>query len=351
MKRIFFLCFFIGCLYALECTNSQSLFGFGTLTGLTPVSSSGRRGTLFKSLKKGVIVGLKFYVGTGDSVMGSFSGGIHNNAYTLLSETVNFPYVSSVGWQTAQLKKPYVISSSTEYVVLVNVLGNKKINWKKNSVFYKNFLFMIDTFSYSAGGYPFTSGVLTAINGVNLQGSPSLNSNKYYKDILFIPTSSVFSTSTPTGSHITFNNPGDRELGMVFHTIVSGYIYAIRFYKSSTDTVSATDHKGRIWDEASQNLLAVVSFSLVVSNGWNEQLLLTPLQVTAGTKYIVTVNSKDGSYAENSAYAYTSDDGNIIAEGTRYATSFDAFPELKTDTSNHYRDIVFSPCTTSKNKN
>ena len=166
---------------------------------------------------------------------------------------------------------------------------------------------------------------------------------------MFIPTSSVFTTTSNSATAITFGSPPDRELGMVFRTIVSGYIYAIRFYKSTTD--NAPTHTGRIWDVVSQNLLAVVSFSSVVSNGWNEQLLLTPLQVTAGTKYVVTVNSQDGSFAETSAYEYSSDDGNIIAEATLFTNTIGVFPAQTNGLRNHYRDIVFSPCTpTSKKK-
>src|SRR5262249_45119536 len=95
---------------------------------------------------------------------------------------------------------------------------------------------------------------------------------------------SLFTTQTPA-----LPNASDGvayELGMRFQLANPGQITAIRYWRSSSDLGT---HTGTIWSATGSKLASVV-FSGETASGWQQQALATPLQVSANTTYVVSVN-------------------------------------------------------------
>jgi RHS repeat-associated protein len=103
-------------------------------------------------------------------------------------------------------------------------------------------------------------------------------------------SSTIYTIQTPSGS-----GTGASERGTSFHSSQSGYITALRFYKSDT----ATSHTMRLWGT---DPLAPALATLTISNesvgGWQEADLPVSVPITAGTVYRV-------SYSAGSTYAKT----------------------------------------------
>jgi hypothetical protein len=130
------------------------------------------------------------------------------------------------------------------------------------------------------------------------------------------------------------------ELGMKFRTQRAGNLLAIRFYKSPGE---AGTHTGRIWS-ANGSLLASVTFVGETASGWQQQSLLSPLHVLAGTTYVVSVNAV--TYYPFSAgglgNSIVNGDVSSVADGNNgvYAAS-GIFPASSYQSANYFRDIVF----------
>ena len=131
MKILFIvLCFllFLGFTYSLDCSNAQTFYGYNLISpaGLTIATPrSGKRGTRFSSAVDGVIVGIKFYLGGGDGLSGTFTGAIYDTSATnQLSSTITFTGAAPVGWQIGYFSQPFTVTAGTPYVVLVDVFGN-----------------------------------------------------------------------------------------------------------------------------------------------------------------------------------------------------------------------------------
>jgi hypothetical protein len=173
-----------------------------------------------------------------------------------------------------------------------------------------------------------------------LGGSENILSNPTNVITVTAPTQTFFaSTATPTNLNNIDNGGDDYELGMRFTTIAVGQIRAIRYYKSPSETGS---HVGRIWSSTGQ-LLASVTFTNETASGWQEQVLATPLAVTPGTTYVVSVNTNTAYVSTNSGFVSPISNGVIntpVGAGV-YNFNPGAFPTQTFQNENYYRDIVF----------
>ncbi len=103
-------------------------------------------------------------------------------------------------------------------------------------------------------------------------------------------SSTIYTNQTPSST-----GTGASERGTSFHSSQSGYITALRFYKSDT----ATSHTMRLWGtDPLAPALAIVTISSETSSGWQEADLPVSVPITAGTVYRV-------SYSAGSVYAKT----------------------------------------------
>lgn len=152
---------------------------------------------------------------------------------------------------------------------------------------------------------------------------------------------SLFTNQAPAAPNSTEPGPQDYELGMRFSCSVSGTITGIRYWKAASETGT---HTGRIWSNTGA-LLASVVFTGDTGSGWKTQALATPIAITAGTSYIVSVNA-------NAYYAVTSggfnsalsNNGITVPVGAGiFNTAPGAFPAQSSGNSNYFRDVVFAP--------
>ena len=160
--------------------------------------------------------------------------------------------------------------------------------------------------------------------------------------------------SVMSGTLLTSQTPGSfpndattYELGVRLVADVDGQFTAIRFWKAAQE--SGTVHVGRVWT-ASGQLLGSVTFTNESASGWQQQPLATPVAVTAGTEYVVSVNTAD--YFADTQHVFD----NGLMHGHLRAVSwangvYGSRPEhsrrVATASSNYFRDVVFVPGTTS----
>jgi hypothetical protein len=85
------------------------------------------------------------------------------------------------------------------------------------------------------------------------------------------------------------------ELGLKFRTDSNGWVTGVRFYKGARNTGT---HTGSLWD-TNGNRLATATFTDESAAGWQQVDFATPVQVTAGTTYVVSYHAPNGHYAVN----------------------------------------------------
>jgi phosphodiesterase/alkaline phosphatase D-like protein len=137
------------------------------------------------------------------------------------------------------------------------------------------------------------------------------------------------------------------ELGVRFRTDVNGSITGVRFYKGAGNN---GPHTGHLWT-ASGQLLGTVTFTGESASGWQQALFAAPVQVTAGTTYVV-------SYFTSSGFAFTFDyftasgvDNaplHVSASGIDglngvFSSGSSGFPTLSYQGSNYWVDVLFQP--------
>jgi Domain of unknown function (DUF4082)/Bacterial Ig-like domain/Bacterial Ig domain len=132
------------------------------------------------------------------------------------------------------------------------------------------------------------------------------------------------------------------ELGTRFVPQVDGRVTAIRFLKGPRNTGT---HTGTLWS-ATGTALAQVTFTGESESGWQTAALDTPVDVTAGTQYVVSYFAPRGGYAATVGFfggGWTR--GPLAADGTRagvYAYG-GGFPTLSWQSSNYFVDVAFEP--------
>lgn len=154
---------------------------------------------------------------------------------------------------------------------------------------------------------------------------------------------SVFTTQIPAWTGITDGAGKNYELGMAFQSAVAGQITAIKFWKDAKETGT---HTGHLWS-SSGALLATVTFANETASGWQTQALTTPVNITANTTYITSVNTGNAYYVMTSAGLQTSvvnqNLSTIVGTNGRNGPvgKFPTFGAYQS--GNYFRDVVFVP--------
>ncbi|MEV6343184.1 DUF4082 domain-containing protein [Actinoplanes sp. NPDC051851] len=247
-------------------------------------------GVRFSASESGVVVGVRFYKGSGNG--GTHTGSIWSSTGTRLA-TATFVNESSSGWQYVYFSSPLTVTAGTSYI----------------ASYYAPNGYYATTSSYF--GSAKSNGSLTAPagnNGLFVYGgdwfpSNSWNSTNYWVDPLFVAqaasdptlpegaTTMFASSSTPTNP--AWDDSGDVEVGMKFSSDVAGTVNGLRFYKGTGNTGT---HTGSLWS-SSGVLLATGTFSDETSSGWQTLIFSTPVSITAGTSYVVSYRAPNGHYA------------------------------------------------------
>jgi hypothetical protein len=154
---------------------------------------------------------------------------------------------------------------------------------------------------------------------------------------------SLFTTQTPSQPNETdgAGSAGDYELGMRFSASVNGQITGIRYWKAASETGT---HTGRIWSSTG-TLLASVAFTGETASGWQTKALATPLNITAGTQYIVSVNVTSRYAATTSGFSSAVSNAGLTAPvgAGIFSGTPGSFPTASYSNTNYFRDVVFVP--------
>ena len=133
------------------------------------------------------------------------------------------------------------------------------------------------------------------------------------------------------------------ELGMAFTPSRDGTVKAIRFFKGAGNNGT---HTGSIWSAAGSRL-ATVTFTNETANGWQTAMLAQPLDVRAGTTYVVSYLAPQGHYSVTSNYfSAPVTKGDLTApasnNGRYYYSSTGGFPAYTHAASNYFVDVLFA---------
>lgn len=133
------------------------------------------------------------------------------------------------------------------------------------------------------------------------------------------------------------------ELGIRFVPSQDGEIIGVRFYQGAGNTGT---HTGSLWS-AKGTLLAKVTFTGETGSGWQQARFSTPVDVTAGTAYVVSYYAPNGFYAITTNF-FTSrwTNGPLTAPSSSngvYLYGSDAFPTSTYNASNYWVDPLFVP--------
>jgi len=157
---------------------------------------------------------------------------------------------------------------------------------------------------------------------------------------LFTPSMAPASQGNPTQDGRSGPGPWTYELGVKIKTTQTTTLTAVRYYKDPTETGT---HIGRIW-AADGTPIASVTFANESASGWQQQALTTPITLSAGTTYVVSVgyNAAFGTETGGLNAPYITGPLASVADGANgvYATAAGTFPSSSWRNSNYYVDVV-----------
>ncbi|NYE35529.1 hypothetical protein F4692_000633 [Nocardioides cavernae] len=132
------------------------------------------------------------------------------------------------------------------------------------------------------------------------------------------------------------------ELGVAWTPSRNGTVTAIRFYKGTGNTGT---HTGSLWS-ADGTRLAQATFVAETATGWQTAQLSTPIEVQAGTSYVVSYFAPAGHYAYTQDFfngPWTAGDLTApAANNGRYLyAAGGGFPSFSWGAANYFVDVVF----------
>jgi hypothetical protein len=164
-----------------------------------------------------------------------------------------------------------------------------------------------------------------------------------------IPVSSIFAPPNDIPDDPIFEQDGAAvELGLKFRSEVDGLITGVRFYKGGA--ANGGPHVGHLWTSAG-TLLGSVAFSNETVSGWQQAFFLTPIQITAGTVYVVSYFAPQGNYAVSTGQLGSSVDtpplhalSNTEAggNGVFFYGPQGGFPNGSSNGTNYWVDVIFT---------
>jgi hypothetical protein len=137
------------------------------------------------------------------------------------------------------------------------------------------------------------------------------------------------------------------ELGVQFHSEVSGFVTGVRFYKGTTNTGT---HIGSLWTSTG-TLLASATFSGESASGWQTVSFSSPVPIAANTTYVASYHTNVGQYAYDSMGLTNPVDlpplhaaaaSGASPNGVYLYSATSAFPTSASKGSNYFVDAVFT---------
>jgi N,N-dimethylformamidase beta subunit-like, C-terminal/Domain of unknown function (DUF4082)/Bacterial Ig-like domain/Bacterial Ig domain len=153
---------------------------------------------------------------------------------------------------------------------------------------------------------------------------------------------SLFGDATPSGSG---NDGQPIEVGVRFSADDDGFITGLRYYRGAGWSGTRTGH---LWT-ATGTLLSTATFIGDSLPGWHEVSLPSPVHVTAGTTYVASYLSSDGSYSADPGFFTTDFNAAPLHAPASTATSPNGayvygggFPTTGFGAANYGADVVFT---------
>jgi hypothetical protein len=178
-----------------------------------------------------------------------------------------------------------------------------------------------------------------AVKATNGVGSSPASS----PSVAVTPQSTIFDFATPATAD--GNDTDAVELGMKFTSDISGSVTGVRFYKSAAN---AGTHTGSLWTSTGTRL-AQATFTSETATGWQIATFATPVNITAGTTYVVSYYAPLGHYAASGFGNATVDNGplhsmnnNVSSNGVYAYGLASSFPNKSYNASNYWVDILFA---------
>jgi hypothetical protein len=156
------------------------------------------------------------------------------------------------------------------------------------------------------------------------------------------------STLFGAGDSPTVTSSGDPDgitLGVRFTPTVAGHVIGVRFFQGVGNTGT---HTGTLYSSSGEEL-AKATFPSGDGSGWQSVEFATPVEVTAGTSYVVSYWAPNGNYAVSQSFFaadWTSADGALTAPAGAnglYRYGSDTFPTSSYNASNYWVDPLFAP--------
>ena len=155
--------------------------------------------------------------------------------------------------------------------------------------------------------------------------------------------------NNPTPGTLDTNDPQAVEVGVKFRSDVSGFVTAIRFYKSVANTGT---HIGHVWTSTGTSL-GTATFTGETGTGWQQVTFPSPIPVSAETTYVASYHTDVGHYSFNNHYFTSSGQTNGVLHALqdgedggnnvfKYSAS-PTFPSQSFGGANYWVDIVFQP--------
>ena len=158
------------------------------------------------------------------------------------------------------------------------------------------------------------------------------------------PGYTLFEYATP--GTVDSGDGGAVELGVRFRADRAGTATGVRFYKAATNTGT---HIGSLWS-ATGTRLAQVTFSGESASGWQWAGFSTPVQLTAGTTYVVSYYAPNGHYSVTGGGLSAAFDnaplhtlaGSSTDNGVFMYGSSSQFPTNSYNDGNYWVDLTFA---------
>jgi Domain of unknown function (DUF4082)/Concanavalin A-like lectin/glucanases superfamily/Hypothetical glycosyl hydrolase family 15 len=323
-------------------------------------------GVKFKSDDDGVIEGIRFYKGKGNT--GKHVGNLWTSSGQLLASAI-FTAETAVGWQQVNFAEPVAIKKDTVYVASYHAPNGHYANDNKTfsrSGVDKGSLHLLKT------GVSGKNGVYVYSKKSSFPKSTYLSTN-YWVDVVFntgepkdeiiVAADSDWDSTTnvllessccsiwgdfDAPINASEKDPGAVELGVKFISDEDGVIEGIRFYKGKGNTGK---HVGNLWTSKGK-LLASATFANETATGWQQVKFAKPIAIKKNTVYVASYHAPKGNYASDKyTFAKTGIDNgplHLLKTGVSGKNGVYAygrksnFPRSTYLSTNYWVDVIFN---------
>lgn len=165
-------------------------------------------------------------------------------------------------------------------------------------------------------------------------------------------------TPSDVPANVDLNDGDEIEVGTKFTASVNGFVRGVRFYKGITATGTFT---GKLYDFNNPATALATATFVTTPSGWQQVLFSSPVAITAGTTYVVSVYSPDGYYSSSDEYfnafslvsgSLTAPAGNSALDNSSNGVYFfggPGFPNSSYQNSSYFVDVVFTPASFTYN--